>query len=156
MKKLAQLINKHVNWFFPFVSIAIMIMLMVIFIMNTMIHHLQQQHQEQVIKINKLTSIIKNNNQTIKILQQKNSLNQDSLIRLRQKNQQTQTLIDEQTKQLTRLTNENEQLKLWSNTTLPFDIIRLHSRPRTIKGGDDYRKFLSESRALYSAAQSTQ
>jgi LysB family phage lysis regulatory protein len=156
MKQLAQLINKHVNWLFPFVSIAMIIMLMVIFIMNTMIHRLQQQHQEQAIKIDKLTSIIKNNNQTIEILQQKNSLNQDSLIRLRQKNQQAQILIDEQSKQLTRLINKNEQLKLWSNTPLPFDVIRLHSRARTIKSGDDYRKFLSESRALYSATQSTQ
>lgn len=150
MNLLKQLVSKYINWLVLVVcAVVIITMLVTIVLMNNSINKLEEKNQEQSQKIGELKGTITTNNKTIETLKQKNSQNQDSLILLRQKNEQSQTLIDEQSKQLARLKNENEQLKLWANTTLPDDVIRLYNRPYTIKGSEHYRKFLSESGTVY-------
>ncbi|GAA5113384.1 hypothetical protein GCM10023211_21420 [Orbus sasakiae] len=151
MNLLKQLINKYVNWLIPVAGIAIILLLVAIFFMNSVIDSLEKKNLSQSEQIGELKGTIITNNQTIDTLKQKNINNQDSLILLRQKNEQSQVLIDEQSKQLARLTNENEQLKLWANTALPDDVIRLYSRPYTIKGSDHYRKLLSEGGAVHNS-----
>lgn len=145
MSQLKMRINKYAKWAVG--AVAIIMLIVIIFMKNT-INSLEIKNQSQLKEIGELNGTITTNNHIIEILKQKNSRNQDSLILLRQKTQQSQTLIDEQLKQLARLTNENEQLKLWTNTALPDDVIRMYSRPYTIKGSEHYRKLLSETRTM--------
>lgn len=112
MNLLKQLINKYVNWLIPVAGVAIVLLFIAIFFMNSVIDSLEKKIVSQSEQIGDLKATITTNNQTIDSLKQKNSSNQDSLIVLRQKNEQSQILIDEQSKQLTRLINENEQFKL--------------------------------------------
>lgn len=145
MSQLKMRINTYAKWAVG--AVAIIMLIVIIFMKNT-INSLEIKNQSQLKEIGELNGTITTNNHIIEILKQKNSRNQDSLILLRQKTQQSQTLIDEQSKQLARLTNENEQLKLWTNTALPDDVIRMYSRPYTIKGSEHYRKLLSETRTM--------
>lgn len=151
MNLLKQLANKYIYWLIP--CIFIIVMLVTIVFLNNSINKLEEKNEEQLKKIGELNSAIKTNNQTIETLTEKNNQNQDSLILLRQKNEQSQTLIDEQSKKLARLKNENEQLKLWANTPLPDDVIRLYSRPYAIKGSEHYRKYLSETGKMHTTGQ---
>lgn len=153
MNLLKQLMSKFTNWLLPIAGIVIVLMFISILFMNNAITSLEQKNQSQAGKIGELNGTITTNNQTIESLKQKNNRNQDSLILLRQQNELSQALIDDQSKQLIRLKNENEQLKLWANTILPDDVIRLYSRPYTIKGSHHYRKFLSEGGTVHTTSQ---
>ena len=147
MNLLKQLISRYIHWLLPIAGIVTIILLIIF------LHQLNErnEHQEQV--INDLKQTIKTNVKTIDTLRQKNSDNQDSLILLRQKSTESQRLIEQQSKQLETLKNENEQLKLWANTPLPNDVIRMYSRSNIIKGSDSYRKQLSESRTMHNPSQ---
>jgi LysB family phage lysis regulatory protein len=107
---------------------------------------LQTTVSKQSIEITKLNTQLSNRDVVINHLKQKNVINQNALTTLNEEQGMLVDLLDEQEITIERLKNENENLKIWANTALPDDVIRLHSRPKTINNSRDYREHLSESR----------
>ncbi|WP_248466130.1 Rz-like lysis system protein LysB [Pectobacterium versatile] len=73
--------------------------------------------------------------------------NEQAQAELRTKLSQAGQLAASRDKQITRLLNENADLRRWYGTALPDDIKRLHRRP-AFDNPDAYLRWLSESNEL--------
>lgn len=78
--------------------------------------------------------------------------NEQAQIQLRAKLTQANQLATARDQQLTRLLNENEDLRRWFGAALPDDIKRLHQRP-AFDSPDDYLRWLSEGGKLPDTGQ---
>lgn len=59
----------------------------------------------------------------------------------------TRSLLHQRQNRIEELKRENEDLRLWADTLLPPDVVRLRERP-AITGGAAYREWLSKSDAV--------
>lgn len=66
---------------------------------------------------------------------------------LRQRAETLQVQLAARQDKIKELINENAELKHWTDTLLPADIVRLHNRP-ALAGAAAYRAWLSENNAL--------
>ena len=66
--------------------------------------------------------------------------------------QQVQALTQESRQVWETLKRENEKFKIWSESVLPADVIRLRNRP-AITGAAGYQSWLQQSHGLHSASQ---
>lgn len=78
--------------------------------------------------------------------------NEQAQAALRTKLSQAGQLAASRDKTMTRLINENADLRRWYGTALPDDIKRLHRRP-AFDNPDDYLRWLSESNELPDTGQ---
>ncbi|KFW97872.1 MULTISPECIES: Rz-like lysis system protein LysB [Pectobacterium] len=78
--------------------------------------------------------------------------NEQAQAELRKKLSQAGQLAASRDNKITRLLNENADLRRWYGTALPDDIKRLHRRP-TFDTPDDYLRWLSESGELPDTGQ---
>ncbi|AOR59301.1 P2 LysB [Pectobacterium parmentieri] len=78
--------------------------------------------------------------------------NEQAQAELRKKLSQAGQLAASRDKKITRLLNENADLRRWYGTALPDDIKRLHRRP-TFGNPDAYLRWLSESGELPDTGQ---
>ncbi|MBF4178970.1 Rz-like lysis system protein LysB [Lelliottia nimipressuralis] len=94
----------------------------------------------------KTQALAKKNNQLIglSILTETNSREQ---MRLYAAAEKTTALLRNRQHRIEELKRENEELRRWTDTPLPADIIRLRERP-ALAGGAAYREWLSESDAV--------
>lgn len=94
----------------------------------------------------KTQELAKKNSQLIglTILTETNSREQ---IRLYAAAEKTTALLRNRQHLIEELKRENEELRRWTDTPLPADIIRLRERP-ALAGGAAYREWLSESDAV--------
>lgn len=121
--------------------------------------HIQQLKAENQLLKNSTITLQEDKQQLIEIIDYKNnklldlsdqySQNQQQLIEQKQQLQDINALNRQSQQQLERLENENEQLRLWSNSNLPDDIKRLYTRPE-IKGSNSYRQWLSKRNSMLS------
>lgn len=91
-------------------------------------------------------ALAKKNSQLIglSILTETNSREQ---MRLYAAAEQNTALLRNRRHRIEELKRENQDLRLWADTPLPADIIRLRERP-VLAGGAAYREWLSESDAV--------
>lgn len=61
--------------------------------------------------------------------------------------EESTSLLRQRQRRIEGLKRENEELRRWSDTPLPADVIRLRERP-ALAGGAAYREWLSESNAV--------
>lgn len=61
--------------------------------------------------------------------------------------EESTALLRQRQRCIEELKRENEDLRRWSDTSLPSDVIRLRDRP-ALAGGAAYREWLSESNAV--------
>ncbi|NTX87414.1 LysB family phage lysis regulatory protein [Citrobacter youngae] len=61
--------------------------------------------------------------------------------------EESTALLRQRQRRIEELKRENEDLRHWSDTSLPSDVIRLRDRP-ALAGGAAYREWLSESNAV--------
>lgn len=61
--------------------------------------------------------------------------------------EESTALLRQRQRRIEELKRENEDLRRWSDTSLPSDVIRLRDRP-ALAGGAAYREWLSESNAV--------
>ena len=61
--------------------------------------------------------------------------------------EESTALLRQRQRRIEGLKRENEELRRWSDTPLPADVIRLRERP-ALAGGAAYREWLSESNAV--------
>ncbi|WP_240355260.1 Rz-like lysis system protein LysB [Pectobacterium brasiliense] len=78
--------------------------------------------------------------------------NEQAQAELRTKLSQAGKLAAGRERTLTRLLNENADLRRWYSANLPDDVKRLHTRP-TFDNPDDYLRWLSESNELPDTGQ---
>ncbi len=81
-----------------------------------------------------------------------NQQNQQAQTKLRQQVSHVNTSMADRDQHIQRLEAENENLKLWSNTALPDDVVRLQQHP-AITGADDYQAWLSGRHTLQPASE---
>ncbi|MDY4347976.1 Rz-like lysis system protein LysB [Pectobacterium brasiliense] len=79
--------------------------------------------------------------------------NEQAQAELRTKLSQAGQLAAGRERTLTRLLNENADLRRWYSANLPDDVKRLHTRP-AFDNPDDYLRWLSEGNELPDAGQS--
>ncbi|WP_392567135.1 hypothetical protein RHO15_05855 [Utexia brackfieldae] len=144
MTLLKMLINKY--W----LSGVLAIILLVIW---RYIVGIQAENQQRLIKITQLELVIKNRDSLITNLTQQNKNNQLALTQLQKQLQQSIELVNGNEIELERLKNDDKDLKLWADTALPADVIRLYSRSGTINNSRDYKRFLSASKSLHNSGQ---
>ncbi|WP_435947696.1 Rz-like lysis system protein LysB [Dryocola sp. BD586] len=94
----------------------------------------------------KTQELAKKNSQLIglSILTETNSREQ---MRLYAAAEKTTALLRNRQHRIEELKRENEELRRWTDTPLPADIIRLRERP-ALSGGATYREWLSQSDAV--------
>ncbi|WP_312070102.1 Rz-like lysis system protein LysB [Lelliottia nimipressuralis] len=111
--------------------------------LNNARHAIEAQSEELETKTQALA---KKNSQLIglSILTETNSREQ---MRLYAAAEQTSTLLRHRQHRIEELKRENEDLRHWTDTPLPADIIRLRERP-ALAGGAAYREWLSQSDAV--------
>lgn len=80
--------------------------------------------------------------------------NEGAQVLLRQQRDAAETLATRRSQTMTRLLNENEDLRRWYQSPLPDAIARLHQRP-AFTTPDDYLRWLSESQQLPDTGQPT-
>lgn len=61
--------------------------------------------------------------------------------------EESTVLLRQRQRRIEELKRENEDLRRWSDTPLPPDVIRMRERP-ALAGGAAYREWLSESNAM--------
>ncbi|HFF8549469.1 TPA: Rz-like lysis system protein LysB [Kluyvera cryocrescens] len=61
--------------------------------------------------------------------------------------EESTALLRQRQRRIEELKRENEELRRWSDTSLPPDVIRMRERP-ALAGGAAYREWLSESNAM--------
>lgn len=88
----------------------------------------------------------------IGMLQSNARRNEQAQLELRHKLSQAGQLAASRDNTITRLLNENADLRRWYGTALPDDIKRLHRRP-AFDGPDAYLRWLSESNELPDTGQ---
>jgi LysB family phage lysis regulatory protein len=76
-----------------------------------------------------------------------NETNSRAQMRLYAAAEQTSALLRNRQHRIEELKRENEDLRRWTDTPLPADIIRLRERP-ALAGGAAYREWLSQSDAV--------
>ncbi|WP_085247398.1 hypothetical protein [Gilliamella mensalis] len=89
------------------------------------------------------------NNEFIKLSDQYQA-NERKLIAQKNQLQVADTLNRQYQQQLEQLINENEQIRMWSDSDLPDTVKRLYTRPE-IKGSTDYQSWLSSRNTLLSS-----
>lgn len=94
----------------------------------------------------KTQELAKKNSQLIglSILTETNSREQ---VRLYAAAEDTRALLLQRQNRIEELKRENEDLRLWADTLLPPDVVRLRERP-AITGGAAYREWLSKGDAV--------
>ncbi|EID2652963.1 LysB family phage lysis regulatory protein [Escherichia coli] len=94
----------------------------------------------------KTLELTKKNSQLIglSILTETNSREQ---VRLYAAAEDTRALLRQRQNRIEELKRENEDLRLWADTLLPPDVVRLRERP-AITGGAAYREWLSKGDAV--------
>ena len=94
----------------------------------------------------KTQELAKKNSQLIglSILTETNSREQT---RLYAAAEDTRSLLHQRQNRIEELKRENEELRLWADTLLPPDVVRLRERP-AITGGAAYRDWLSKGDAV--------
>nr|WP_025873053.1 hypothetical protein [Methylobacillus glycogenes] len=78
--------------------------------------------------------------------------NQAAQTTLRQRISAVNTTMASRDLRIQRLEEENEELKLWSNTSLPADVAGLQQHP-DFTGAADYQGWLSSRDAMHPASQ---
>lgn len=73
--------------------------------------------------------------------------NERAQLLLREQRDTAEALANRRNQTITRLLNENENLRRWYQSPLPDDVIRLHRRPG-FATPDDYLRWLSEGQQL--------
>lgn len=73
--------------------------------------------------------------------------NERAQVLLREQRDTAEALANRRHQTITRLINENENLRRWYFSPLPDDVIRLHRRP-AFTNPDDYLRWLSENQQL--------
>lgn len=73
---------------------------------------------------------------------------------LREQRDTAEALANRRNHTITRLLNENENMRRWYVSPLPDDVIRLHRRPR-FANPDDYLRWLSEGQQLPNTGKPT-
>ena len=111
--------------------------------LNNASHTIETQDRELNSKAQELT---KKNSQLIglSILTETNSREQT---RLYAAAEETRSLLHQRQNRIEELKRENEDLRLWADTFLPSDVVRLRERPAII-GGSAYRDWLSKGDAV--------
>ncbi|MBQ0345911.1 LysB family phage lysis regulatory protein [Citrobacter freundii] len=103
--------------------------------------------ETQDVALKSITQVLaKKNSQLIglSILTETNSREQT---RLYAAAEDTRALLRQRQNQIEELKRENEDLRLWADTLLPPDVVRLRERP-AITGGAAYREWLSKGDAV--------
>lgn len=96
---------------------------------------------------NNAVTQVKSQQKIIATLEENAKANERSHSRLLANIAGTKNLITKHEQTIRTLEQENEQLKIWSNTRLPDAVISLRRRP-AITGGESYRNWLSERDTL--------
>ena len=111
--------------------------------LNNASHTIETQSRELNGKTQELT---KKNSQLIglSILTETNSREQT---RLYAAAEDTRSVLYQRQNRIEELKRENEDLRLWADTLLPPDVVRLRERP-AITGGAAYRDWLSKGDAV--------
>ncbi len=111
--------------------------------LNNASHTIETQNAALESNTQELT---KKNSQLIglSILTETNSREQ---VRLYAAAEDTRTLLRQRQNRIEELKRENEDLRLWADTLLPPDVVRLRKRP-AITGAAAYREWLSKGDAM--------
>ncbi|WP_025121254.1 MULTISPECIES: Rz-like lysis system protein LysB [unclassified Serratia (in: enterobacteria)] len=85
--------------------------------------------------------------QVLTELQGRARSNERAQVLLREQRDAAEALANRRSQTITRLLNENENLRRWYFSPLPDDVVRLHRRP-AFTNPDDYLRWLSENQQL--------
>ncbi|AUH00977.1 Rz-like lysis system protein LysB [Pectobacteriaceae bacterium CE70] len=110
-------------------------------------HHLSQElaSANQTLGQQKNTLIAQE--VTINTLQETSQHNTQAQAELQAKTEQAGQLATTRSREITRLLNENKNLRRWYQSVLPDDIVRLHTRP-AFNQPNDYLRWLSDRAQL--------
>lgn len=97
--------------------------------------------------IGKQKKALQDSQRSLTELRDRTRSNERAQVLLREQSDTAEALATRRHQTITRLLNENENLRRWYLSPLPDDVIRLHRRPR-FATPDDYLRWLSEGQQL--------
>ncbi|MFE8048638.1 Rz-like lysis system protein LysB [Brenneria goodwinii] len=139
--------------FTQFVTIMAVWLLVVLIVTTWQLSGAEDTLKQQGITLNQQKNTLLAQSAAIGTLQDNARRNERAQVELRTKLSLAGKLAASRGNTITRLLNENEDLRRWYGATLPDDIKRLHHRP-TFDNPDDYLRWLSESDQLPDTGQS--
>ncbi|MFP9470049.1 Rz-like lysis system protein LysB [Pectobacterium brasiliense] len=142
--------SKPLTQFFAIVAAC---MLAVLVITKWQLSRAENSLSQQAITLSQQKDALLSQSATIGTLQDNARRNEQAQAELRTKLSQAGQLAAGRERTLTRLLNENADLRRWYSANLPDDVKRLHRRP-TFDSPDAYLRWLSESNELPDTGQS--
>ncbi|WP_350316463.1 Rz-like lysis system protein LysB [Pectobacterium aroidearum] len=141
--------SKPLTQFFAIVAAC---MLAVLVITKWQLSRAENSLSQQAITLSQQKDTLLAQSAAIGSLQDNARRNEQAQAELRTKLSQAGQLAASRDKKITRLLNENADLRRWYGTALPDDIKRLHRRP-DFDTPDDYLRWLSEGNELPDTGQ---
>ncbi|KFF61446.1 P2 LysB [Pectobacterium brasiliense] len=141
--------SKPLTQFFAIVAAC---MLAVLVITKWQLSRAENSLSQQAITLSQQKDALLSQSATIGTLQDNARRNEQAQAALRTKLSQAGQLAASRDKKITRLLNENADLRRWYAAALPDDFKRLHTRP-AFDNPDAYLRWLSESNELPDTGQ---
>ncbi|WP_409161201.1 Rz-like lysis system protein LysB [Pectobacterium sp. B2J-2] len=135
-----------------FLAIVAACLLAVLVVAKWQLSRAESTLSQQAIALSQQKDTLLAQSAAIGSLQDNARRNEQAQAELRTKLLQAGQLAASRDKTMTRLLNENADLRRWYGTALPDDIKRLHRRP-TFDNPDAYLRWLSESNELPDTGQ---
>ncbi|QRN39339.1 Rz-like lysis system protein LysB [Pectobacterium carotovorum] len=135
-----------------FLTIVAACLLAVLVITKWQLSHAEKTLSQQAITLSQQKDTLLAQSAAIGTLQDNTQRNEQAQAELRTKLSQAAQLAAGRERTLTRLLNENADLRRWYSTNLPDDLKRLHTRP-AFDNPDAYLRWLSESNELSDTGQ---
>ncbi|RRO01877.1 LysB family phage lysis regulatory protein [Pectobacterium aquaticum] len=135
-----------------FLTIVAACLLAVLVVAKWQLSRAERTVSQQGIALSQQKDTLLAQSAAIGTLQSNARRNEQAQAELRRKLSQAGQLAASRDNTITRLLNENADLRRWYGTALPDDIKRLHQRP-AFDGPDAYLRWLSESNELPDTGQ---
>ncbi|MEI7184304.1 Rz-like lysis system protein LysB [Pectobacterium carotovorum] len=141
--------SKPLTQFFAIVAACLLAALVMA---KWQLSHAEKTLSQQAITLSQQKDTLLAQSAAIGTLQDNTRRNEQAQAELRTKLSQAGQLAAGRERTLTRLLNENADLRRWYSANLPDDLKRLHTRP-AFDNPDDYLRWLSESNELPDTGQ---
>ena len=135
-----------------FMGLIIVSLLSIVAVKKWQLSRAERTVSQQGITLSQQKDTLLAQSAAIGTLQSNARRNEQAQVELRRKLSQAGQLAASRDNTITRLLNENADLRRWYGTALPDDIKRLHRRP-AFDGPDAYLRWLSESNELPDTGQ---
>ncbi|QCR10022.1 LysB family phage lysis regulatory protein [Brenneria rubrifaciens] len=129
------------------IGVAVLLLLSGLGVQSLRLSNAQELNNQQSETLKQQRNALDEKNSQITALAGQLKRSDEEQARLRELAAKNHAALSDRQKLIERLKRDNQELKRWSDTPLPADIVRLRQRPG-FTGGSAYRKWLSEADAV--------